>query len=71
LVFQKIPFSGRENGAMGNQEISSNVRIRDDDEELGAHPDGEEGSIFLRPIVYCQLGILAKKGITNGRRYSS
>ena len=67
MVFQKIPFSGRENGAIGHQEISSNVGIRDDDEELGAHPDGEEGSIFFRPIVYCQLRILSKKGITNGR----
>jgi len=69
LVFHKIPLSGGEDGAMSDQEISSNVRIGDDDEKLGAHPDGEEGSVFLRPVVQCKLGILAKKGITNRRSW--
>ena len=54
---------------MGNQEIPSNVRIRYDDEELGAHPDREEGSVFLGPVVHRQLRILAQVGIANGRSW--
>jgi len=52
---------------MGDQEIPSNVRIRDDDEELVAHPDGKEGSVFLRPIIQCQLRTLAEEGIADWR----
>jgi hypothetical protein len=31
---------------------------------MGVHLGGEEGSVFILPVVQCKLRILTKKGIT-------
>ena len=41
------------------------MRIGNDGEELAAHPNGEEWSVFLCPIVYYNFRILIEKSIAN------
>ena len=51
LILHKIFFAAREDGAVDDEELSSNLSVRYDDEELIAHPDRKQRTIFLCPSI--------------------
>lgn len=67
LTFHKVPLSAGKYCSIGHKKVFGNVRIRNDHEELAAHPNGEEAPIPLRPSVESSFGVFAKEGISYRR----
>lgn len=67
MVLHEIPLPAGENGAVGDEEVFRDLRIRDDDEELVAHEDREQRAKPVRPLVESTLGVLVEEGVAKER----
>ena len=67
LVLHEIWLATGENGAVGNQKILCDARIRDHNEQLIPHPDGKQWPISSCPRSQRPLRITAKESISQQR----
>jgi hypothetical protein len=63
LALHEIWLATRENGAVGDEKILGNARIRDHNKELISHPDRKQGPIGRCPRSQRALRIAAKESV--------